>query len=212
MKLTVVEVAEDSKFALLQVMEVIEWLPLAEHYVVVAELLLLEVLQQCAHGLALAQEVLDPVAHLLIGVLQQFELEFPRQLLHHGFLHLQVSAVLLPVPVLQEIDGVKLRTDLQSQVVHIMVELDQRDAVLIAKLIGEDDSADEFVGDVAEDHVAEALAEERVDNFEGVVGGDVPVADVGDGVDAPVDAVEVLDLPLVGDDGGVGGGRVEPAH
>ena len=71
-------------------------------------------------------------------------------------------------------------------------------------LIGPDDSFDDVVDDVAVGHESEAHACQGVDGCVGVIGGDVAVADLAHGVDAPVESVEVLEVPGEGGDGGVG--------
>ncbi len=109
------------------------------------------------------------------------------------------------MPILQKIDSVQLRVDVQPQVVHELIELYKGDAVLIPEFICENDGLDDFIGDVGEDQEPEAHAKKGVDQFNLVIGSDISVADVGDGVYTPVDTVEILDLPVIIEDGGVGG-------
>lgn len=74
------------------------------------------------------------------------------------------------------------------------------------------DDPDDIVHHISVSDHAETKTEKSKDSLSWVICCDIAIADSADCVHSPVERIEIANSPAVVYDGGVGSGRVEPAH
>lgn len=148
---------------------------------------------------------------MAVGILDEFYLHILWQFRLHEALEHEISVLLLVEPLLEELDDFVLLVDGDLELGHVGIESSQVYSELVPVQVGPNYGLYDVVYDVTVDHRTDAHAGQGVGSCERVHGGDVSVADLANGVDSPVEGVEVLNSPPQFDDACPGRGAIEPA-
>lgn len=126
------------------------------------------------------------------------------QLVNHQRLQVVVSLTLLCVKELNILPYLSLQLLRYLLPPHESVDNNQVISEVILNLGGPQDHSDNIIEHIAVNYECQNEAEEHVDNLDGILASNITITDGGHGVDSPIQRVEVLYLPWLIDDTGIG--------